>query len=142
MSDFKLEFHNTLPRGAQAEIKALLKPYTYLLEREIRILRVGMKGARSTDDGQACTMTARPYLWATVELDPEFFTLEPDEKERVVAHEVTHVLHDIYAREVFQIVMHFVPENLHGYVLETLEDAEERVIETISSALYMALKEH
>ena len=140
MSDFKIYFESTIPKSSVKDLRKLFAKYTYILEREIRILRVGLKGARSDVQGEAATLTMRQYNWASIALDPEFFTIPDDEQERTVAHEVIHVLHDIFSDEVNQVLLHFVPENARPFVEERLECCEERVVDTLGNALYETMR--
>jgi len=131
-----LKFEPSVPRGARDEIRALLAPYLGLLDGEIRTLRITLKKGADVDGaGEASTLAARRYHFAVVALDPEFFTLDEDDKQLIAAHEVTHVLHDTYAREVFHVLMGIVPEEIRDYVGTRLEDAEERVVDKIAMAL-------
>ena len=134
MSVPKIKFEPSVPRGAHAEIRALLAKPSEILDGEVRVLRVTMKKDAEVD-GEAFTTTWRRYHFAVIGLDPGFFTLDEDEKRLVMMHEAVHVLHDIYAREVFHVLIGLVPEELRDYVGTRLEDAEERVVDKIAMAL-------
>ena len=140
MSDLTIKFDPSVPRGAHEELRALLAPYEAMLREEVREVRISLREGSDpdTDDFQAATMTLRRYHFAVVQLDASFFALTDAEKAQIIAHEATHVIHDVYAREVSHILMHLVPETHRAYAANRLMDAEERTIETIANALYKA----
>ena len=134
MSEIQIKFEPSVPRGAQKELRDLLKPVLGILDGEVRVIRVTMKKDPDVD-GEASTMTWRRYHFAVIALDFGFFTLDEDEKRLVMMHEVVHVLHDLYAREVFHVLIALVPEEVRDYVGTRLEDAEERVVDKIAMSL-------
>ena len=140
MSDLAIKFDSSVPRGAHEELRALLAPHEAMLREEVREVRVNLREGSDldTDDFQAATMTLRRYHFAVVQLDASFFALTDAEKAQIIAHEATHIIHDVYAREVSHILTHLVPETHRAYAANRLMDAEERTIETIANALYKA----
>ena len=140
MAELSITFDPSVPRGAHEEIRALVAPYAEMLREEVREVRINLREGSDpdNDDFQAATMTLRRYHFAVIQLDASFFALTDAEKAQIIAHEATHVIHDVYAREVQHILQHLVPEAHRAYAANRLTDAEERAIETIAHARYNA----
>lgn len=135
-----LKFAENIPEELHALLTTLFEPFLGVLSGEVRVLRISLVKGEQGFDGDAATLSLRRYHWAEILLAGSFFSLEREEQERTAAHEVVHVLHNVFSREIQHLVEHLVPEDIKEYISWRLEDAEERVVDTLGDALYDIVK--
>jgi len=133
-----IEFDESFPAALEEETVALLTPFLEIAS-DLRVLKVGMKTA-GDDSGEAAILVKRRYHLAFLALDSSFFRMSFREKELFLVHELVHVVMDIYSREVRHVFIDFVPEELHEFVGDRLEDAEETVVDRFAHLYHEALR--
>lgn len=132
----RITFHPNFPSALKRETREMLEPLLPLVEdlEEIH-LHVKGSGDEGLPSGEAAILVRRRYHIAHVWLDPVFYSLSPEDRRRTLLHELIHVRLDVFSREVFHVLEHWVPEAVEEYVQDRLEDAEETATDALAHAI-------
>jgi hypothetical protein len=131
----KLDFAPEFPSALVAEIEALFAPFLWLA-RDLQKLYISMKGSNSEMDGEADICTLKRYHIANISLDPSFWALSFEDKERTVLHELFHIVTDDYTRKVLQALNAVEDEGLKRYLYAFVSDAEEELVDRLAWDFY------
>jgi hypothetical protein len=132
----RIIFHSTFPSALKRETRAALEPLLPLVQ-DLEEVHLMVKGAgdEGLPTGEAAILVRRRYHVAHIWLDPVFYTLDEDTRRKTLLHELIHVRLDIFSREVFHVLEHWVPEAVEEYVKDRLEDAEETATDALAHAI-------
>ena len=133
----EITFSDDFPLALRTEVEDLLAPFVFLV-RELRTVQVALKGASAEVDGEAAIRVLRRYHTAHLWLDPDFWSLPFEEKERTILHELFHIVTNTYTREIHRLLTSEGYEE-DSFVADVLEDAEETLVDRLAWDFYDVL---
>lgn len=133
----KVDFSENFPAESKPSVRAdieRLAPFISFLIDELNV------SYDEEGDGEASIQVLRHYHTANLSLNAAFFSEQRDDRLRILAHEVAHVLLDPLHREASHICQQFLSDEVYEYAVWKVEDALEESVDCLALGLLKAIE--
>ena len=132
----EIVYRGDWPVDVKKTVGACLKPYVNLLPGWCRILYLRFES--NNDDSTATIRVCYDNRWASVRISPDWLEELPDDRSRVLLHEIAHI-HIQPMRTIFVDATAGMDEQFRDFAWERFKEAWEGAVEDLAWAFHSAV---